>query len=99
VREPRPVKVGIVFRPTENTKNEISVIMPDKNKLFFENESLSFTPETPAKRISLKNGVDLNCFYVMETVLASKPASENENISTFYKTNKMIAKNLTLNDS
>ena len=36
-----------------------------------KNESALTKPEAPEKRISFKKGIVLNCFYIMETILAS----------------------------
>ena len=52
-----------------------------------KNQSRSFTPETSENRISLQNVIVLNCFNIMETILASKPQIENEKYLQFYKTN------------
>ena len=38
-----------------------------------KNESALTKPEAPEKRISFKKGIVLNCFYIIETFLASNP--------------------------
>ena len=38
-----------------------------------KNESVLTKPKTPEKRISFKKGIVSNCFYIMETFLASNP--------------------------
>jgi hypothetical protein len=52
-----------------------------------KNQSRSFTPEPSENRISLQNIIVLNCFNIMETILASKSRIENEKFLQFYKTN------------
>ena len=52
-----------------------------------KNESALTKSKAPEKRISLKEAIVFNCFYIMETVLASNFKISTENILRFYKTN------------
>ena len=58
--------------------------------MLLKNESALTKPKAPEKRISLKKGIVFNCFYIMETVLASNFKISTENILRFYKTNKLV---------
>ena len=58
--------------------------------MLLKNESALTKPKTPEKRISLKKAIVFNCFYIMETFLASNFKISTENILRFYKTNKLF---------
>jgi len=65
--------------------------------MLLKNESALTKPKAPEKRISLKKGIVFNCFYIMETVLASNFKISTENILRFYKTNT-VGRRLSLNE-
>ena len=54
-----------------------------------KNESALTKPKAPEKRISLKKGIVLNCFYIMASYLASKLQQQIKNISRKTKTNSI----------
>ena len=78
------------MKDPKNQKNEARSFTPGKNNYVSQNESASPVPKAPEKRISFKKGIVLNCFYIMETFLASKLQQQIKNISRKTKTNYFL---------